>query len=98
MLNWVSRLTSEGRMDGVTREIERAKRKPMRFELGQAPTPGSVGQVSDLLLRLLLFATVAWSGWAAIASGVGDDARLEQQHPATAQGQAAKNYAPKPHK
>jgi hypothetical protein len=59
----------------------------MRFELSQAPTPGSVGQVSDLLLRLLLFATVAVSGWPTLASEVGDDPKLVQQQPSRENGQ-----------
>ena len=68
----------------------------MRFELSQAPTPGSVGQVSDLLLRLLLFATVAAvSGWPTLASEVGDDPKLVQQQPSYENGQPEENHESK---
>jgi hypothetical protein len=64
----------------------------MRFDLGQAPSPGSVSRVSSLLLRLLLFATVAVSGWSTLASDAGEDPKPAQQQPSHDNGQPEENH------
>jgi len=64
----------------------------MRFELTQAPSPGSVSRVPGLALRLLLLATVAVSGWPALASDVGEDPKRAQQQPTHDNGQPDENH------
>jgi hypothetical protein len=64
----------------------------MRFELTQAPSPGSVSRVPCLALRLLLLATVAASGWPALASDAGEDPKPVQQQPSHENGQPEENH------
>ena len=64
----------------------------MRFELSQAPSPSNVGRVPGLPLRLLLLATVAVSGWPALASDVGEDPKPVQQQPTHDNGQPDENH------
>jgi hypothetical protein len=69
-----------------------AKAIAMRFELSQAPPPWSVGRVPGLPLRLLLLATVAVSGWPALASDVGEVPKPVQQQPTHDNGQLDENH------
>src|ERR1700684_3225113 len=64
----------------------------MRFELSQARTPGIVGRGPGLWLRLLLIATVAVSGWPALASDVGEDPKSVQQQASHDNGQPEENH------
>jgi Transglycosylase SLT domain len=64
----------------------------MRFDLSQARSPGIVGRVPILPLRLLLLATVAVSGWPALASDVGEDLKPVQQQTSSDNGQAEENH------
>jgi hypothetical protein len=65
----------------------------MRSEFGQAPAPGSIGRASGLPLRWLLLATVAVSGWPALASDVANDPKMVQEQPAHDNAQADQNQA-----
>jgi Transglycosylase SLT domain len=69
-----------------------AKAITMRFELSQAPSPGSVSRVPGFALRLLLLATMAVSGWPALASDVGEDPKPVQQQPSPENGQPEENH------
>jgi hypothetical protein len=64
----------------------------MRVKLSQALPPGRVSPTIGLLLRLLLFATVAVSGCPALASDVGEDPKPVQQQLSHDNGQLEENH------
>jgi hypothetical protein len=70
----------------------------MRFDLSpsQARSPGIVGRVLILPLRLLLVATVAVSGWPALASDPGEEPKPVQQQPFHGNGRPEENHDTKP--
>ena len=70
----------------------------MRVELSQALPPGRVSSVVGLLVRLLLFATVAVSGCPARASEVAEDPKSVQQQPSHDNGPPETNHDTKPSK
>ena len=70
----------------------------MRVELSQALPPGRVSPVVGLLVRLLLFTTVALSGCPARASEVAEDPKSVQQQPSHDNGPPEDNHDTKPSK
>jgi soluble lytic murein transglycosylase-like protein len=85
----------EALMRYASRVPARAKAIVMRSALSQVLSPGSFGRASDILLRLLLFMSVAAIAPPALASDVGDDRTAVQQQPSPEKSQTEGNQKAK---